>query len=61
VKQASLQVDLVPTEAHRLTDAQAVPVHQEKKCAVAGAVPASLPGSGEETLNFIGHQVLAAS
>jgi hypothetical protein len=35
--------------------------HDEHQCAVSRAIPAVAPGSGEETLNLIGHQVLAAS
>jgi hypothetical protein len=61
VEEAGFQVHLVPAQADRFTDSQAVPKHQQEECTVADAMPAPLACRAEEALDLIGGEILSTA
>jgi hypothetical protein len=44
------EVDLCPAQAHQFASSQPMPIGQEDRSAVPGAIPASLTGSIDELI-----------
>jgi hypothetical protein len=61
VQEASLEVDLVPAQAHKLRDPQRMTVSDQEEGAITGAVPADLAGGGEYLVDFIVREIFSGS